>query len=69
MMDKIAKFRRWLESIKSTSPDCNDGDASIVLVAVTAPPEARYCFYGGAIHCRHGADRCCYCAFRKQAMN
>lgn len=46
-MDTIAKLRRWLESIRPTSPDCPDDDPTIIVVSADVPPERRYCFSGG----------------------
>lgn len=69
MTTAIAKFRRWLESVKATSPDCRGDDVSIVVVLADAPPEHRLCALGGKIHCAHGANNCCWCQFRREAMN
>lgn len=69
-MSTIARLRRWLEAVKATRGQCDaPGDTSIVVVSANGPPEARFCIFGGLIHCPHGAEDCCFCALRKQAMN
>ena len=78
-MSTIARVLEWLTgrsgvAVYQAMPGRNCAESTgstgkIEVFETSTPASRRLCVLGGQMHCRHGADHCCWCEIRAARTN